>query len=78
LQRIKAVPADVEYDEVPRGRAAYDIKTREFTLLLDRCILKNKKLVSRIMAEMSLPYESTETDTDSHYRCPKCVSKGKL
>ena len=78
LQRIKAVPSDVEYDEVPRGRVVYDTQTRKYTLYLDRCILRNKKLVSRIMAEMSLPYENTETDTDSHYRCPKCLSKGKL
>ena len=78
LQRIKAVPSDVEYDEVPRGRVVCDAQTRKYTLYLDRCILRDKKLVSRIMAEMSLPYENTETDTDSHYRCPKCLSKGKL
>jgi hypothetical protein len=75
LQRIKAVPSDVEFDEVPRGRVAYDTKTREFTLLLDRCILKSKKLVSDIMVEMNLPFAITKTRTDSHYRCPKCLPK---
>jgi len=75
LQRIKAVPADVEYDEVPRGRAVYDATTRKYTLFLDPCILKNKKLVSRIMAAMNLPFENTETATDDHYRCPKCLSR---
>ena len=78
LQRMKAVPAEVEYDEVPRGRVVYDTQTRKYTLYLDRCILKNKKLVSRIMAEMNLPFEKTETNTDSHYRCPACLRKADL
>jgi len=78
LRRMGAVPADVEYDEVPRGRVVYDTQTRKYMLFLDRCILRNKKLVSRIMAQMSLPPENTETGTDSHYRCPKCLSKGTL
>jgi len=74
LRGMGAVPADVEYDEVPRGRVVYDTQTRKYTLFLDRCILKNKKLVSRIMAQMSLPFE-TETSTDSHYRCPVCLRR---
>jgi len=53
LRRMSAVPTDVEYDQVPRGRAVYDTQTRKYMLFLDRCILRNKKLVSRIMAQMS-------------------------
>lgn len=34
----------------------------------------NKKLLSRIMAQMSLPFE-TETSTDDHYRCPACLGR---
>ncbi|MGA8104578.1 MAG: hypothetical protein WB869_20635 [Candidatus Acidiferrales bacterium] len=75
LQQMKAVPSDVEYDEVPRGRAVYDTVARNYTLFLDRCILRNKKLVSRIISAMNLPFESTETATDDHYRCPKCLPK---
>jgi hypothetical protein len=41
---------------------------------LDRCILKDKKQVSRIMASMNLP-DNTHTSTDSHYRCPACLHK---
>jgi hypothetical protein len=78
LRGMGAVPKDLEYDEVPRGRAVYDTQTRKYTLLLDRCILSNKKLVSSIMAQMNLPFGFTKTGTDSHYRCPKCLSKGKL
>jgi hypothetical protein len=74
LRGMGAVPADVEYDEVPRGRVVYDTKSRKYTLFLDRCILKNKKLLSRIMAQMSLPFE-TETSTDDHYRCPVCLGR---
>lgn len=74
LQRIKAVPSDVEYDEVPRGRVVYDVSVRKYTLFLDRCILKDKKQVSRIMASMNLP-DNTHTSTDSHYRCPACLHK---
>jgi hypothetical protein len=74
LRGMGAVPADVEYDEVPRGRVVYDTKSRKYTLFLDRCILRNKKLVSRIRAHMSL-FENTATDTDSHYRCPACLRR---
>ena len=74
LRGMGAVPTDVEYDEVPRGRVVYDTQTCKYTLFLDRCILKNKKLVSRIMAQMSLPFE-TEASTDSHYRCPVCLRR---
>lgn len=75
LQQKKAVPAEVEYDEVPRGRVAYNTKTRRYTLLLDRCILRNKKLVSRLIAQMNLPSE-TQASTDSHYRCQACLRRG--
>jgi hypothetical protein len=53
----------------------YDTQTRKYTLLLDRCILKKKKLVSDIMAQMSLTFENTSTSTDPHYRCPTCLPK---
>ena len=32
----------------PRGRVMYNAKTRQFTLLADRCILKKKALISQI------------------------------
>jgi hypothetical protein len=75
LQRMKAVPMDLEYDEVPRGRTVYDTRAGKYTLFLDRCILKNKKLVSRIIVQMNLPIKSTETSTDDRYRCRVCLRK---
>jgi hypothetical protein len=74
-QQSGLVPADMEYEESPRGRVMFNTKTRRFTLLADRCILKRKDLVGRIMSEMKLP-ENTATDTDSHYRCGICLHSG--
>ena len=67
------VPAESEYEEFPRGRVMYNAKTRRFMLLADRCILRDKNVVRRIMSELKLP-RNTATDTDSHYRCPACLS----
>jgi hypothetical protein len=55
FQQSGTVPADVEYEEVPRGRVVYNPKTRRFTLLADRCILRDKGIISKIMSAMSLP-----------------------
>ena len=40
-QRVGTVPADMEYEEAPRGRVMYSTKTRRFRFLADRCILKD-------------------------------------
>jgi hypothetical protein len=63
-----------EYDEVPRGRAMYNAKTREFFLFLDQCILKRKEIVEQIMARLHLP-RTTKVETDSHYLCPGCMRR---
>ncbi len=47
---------------------------RRFTLFADRCITRNKRLVSKIMNDLSLP-KDTRVLTDDHYRCPKCLRK---
>ena len=76
LQASGSVPRDEEYDECPRGRVSYDTKTKTFHLYLDRCILKRKDLVERIICAMNLPPESlAETRLDSHYRCPECMHR---
>jgi len=71
------VPAESEYEEFPRGRVMFNTKTRRFTFLADRCILKNKSMVSTILSAMNLPGKNTDrgTDksTDSHYRCSACL-----
>ena len=72
-QRGGLVSQEMEYEEPPRGRVIYHTKTRQFTFLADRCILRDKNVVRRIMSELKLP-RNTGTDTDSHYRCPACGS----
>ncbi len=72
FQRAGTVPADMEYEESPRGRVVYNSKTHRFTLLADTCILNQKKVVRTIIAELHLP-ATTRMGTDDHYRCPRCL-----
>ena len=76
LQRNGIVPADVEYDEVPRGRVGFDNKEKCFLIFMDKCILENHGLVDRIRTSLSLPSASTAPPRlDSHYKCPGCKKK---
>jgi hypothetical protein len=63
----------MEYDELSRWRTIYNTESRRFTLLADRCILKDSGIVSKIMSEMKLPSKKTDKGTDSHYRCSACL-----
>jgi hypothetical protein len=74
FQRGSAVSIDVEYEEEPRGRVMYDGKARQFQMLADRCILKNKALVEQIKKELHIP-KSVLLGTDSHYRCFRCLPR---
>jgi hypothetical protein len=67
-----------EYEEFPRGRVAYDTKSGKFRLLADKCILQQKGVVRKILSGMNLPPRDTETGTDSHYRCFRCLGRKKL
>jgi hypothetical protein len=75
-QRNGTVFPETEYEELPRGRVMYNTKTRLFTLLADRCILKRKALVTQIKKEMHLP-KDTRIGGDSHYRCSDCPSRSE-
>ena len=76
LKKTGVVPQDSEYDDYPRGRVAYNTKTEKYSLFLDRCLLKNKSVVRKIITELNLPTRSPKTDTDSHYRCFRCLGRG--
>ena len=65
------VPADIEYEEFPRGRVIYNTKTQRFRFLADKCILREKSVVRKIMLALHLP-RNTQLDEDSHYRCSSC------
>ena len=76
LQACGSVPKDEEYDECPRGRVCFGTKDKTFRVYLDRCILKRKEMVEKIMHSMNLPPEPlTDIQLDSHYRCPKCMHR---
>lgn len=67
------VPGESEYEEFPRGRVMFNTKTQRFTLLADRCILRDKSVVSRVMSLLHLPSKDTDKGTDEHYRCSACL-----
>lgn len=69
------VPGELEYEEFPRGRVMYNAKTDRFTLLADKCILKDKRMVRKIVSELNLPTKITDKSTDAHYRCSACLSR---
>jgi hypothetical protein len=73
LQLNGRVPLEMEYDEAPPGRVMFVVKTKRFTLLADKCILRNENIVKEIMSRMNLPSQKTNIDTDSHYRCHACL-----
>ena len=75
FQQKGLVFPEMEYEEVPRGRVMYHTKTKRFLLLADRCILRDKVIVSKIMSELKLS-RGTETGTDEHYRCFLCLRSG--
>ena len=72
FQQKGTVSPEFEYEEFPRGRVMFNSKTQRFTLLADRCILRDKNVVRRIMSELRSP-RNTETGTDLHYRCSRCL-----
>lgn len=75
-QGLGNVPRDVEYYEHPRGRVVYNTKTQRFALYADRCIVKQKSVVSRVMEAMCLPASQTDVGTDGpggHYKCSECT-----
>jgi hypothetical protein len=67
------VPTDVEYEESPRGRAVYDSRRDRFVIYADRCILRRKNTLRQVMKELKLPQNKTETSSDLHYRCSRCL-----
>jgi len=73
-QRLGDLPRDTEYEEHPRGRVVYNTDTGRYSFCADRCILRKKSIVKRIIKAMHLPIESTAVLTDSHYRCFRCLS----
>jgi len=60
MQMAGLVSRDVEYEQFPRGRIVFSMKTGTFLLLADRCILKKVSLVKKIMKQLGLPAGKTK------------------
>ena len=56
----------------PRGRVVYDNKLHKYELVADKCIIRNEKILSQIIAEMKLSRKDTNILGDIHYECFKC------
>jgi hypothetical protein len=74
LQDIGAAPRDMPYEDCPRGRVNYMDATGRFALFADRCIIRRKPLVRKIMAALAVP-KDTRVVTDAHYKCAVCMGK---
>jgi hypothetical protein len=61
-----------DYEGHPRGRIVYDTRTDQFTIYADKCIIKKKVVIRKIMREMNLP-ANAKISTDPHYRCFVCL-----
>jgi hypothetical protein len=76
LQRAGVIPLDVEYEEPPRGRVVFNVKTRQYIAYADNCILAIPAVVRRILRDFSLPNELTVVSGGVHYRCRACLYEG--
>jgi hypothetical protein len=73
LQHTGTVPADVEYEEPPRGRVVFIGREQRFHLYADKCILSQRKVVRKIMDAMHLSPGKTSELRDLQYRCFNCL-----
>ena len=73
FQQKGTVPRDMEYEEAPRGRVIYNAKIGRFSFLADKCILRDKIMVTKTMSELNLPNKNTDRRADARYRCSICL-----
>jgi hypothetical protein len=71
-QRNRCVPTDIKYDEPPRGRVEYNVKTRQFHIIADLCIIKSSTVLNKILKELRIPISQYRTGLDEAYRCVRC------
>jgi hypothetical protein len=73
LQQRHEVPPEIEYEEAPRGRVMWNTASKRSLILADRCILRDKAVLDKIIRTMRLEAGGTDTGTDAHYRCFQCL-----
>lgn len=72
LQRNKGVRPGVGYQQYPRGRVVFDLKTHVFKIYADCCILERRAVLKQIREKMNLPRRRTFVSPDDNYRCTRC------
>jgi len=78
LQADGLAPRDADYITAPRGRVIFSVQTGKYSLLLDRCILRQRKFVKEIRRRMNLPKRGVQASVDDHYRCSFCMSRSSF
>jgi len=71
-QQAGGVPKNMRHDKPPRGRVEYNVKTRQFHIIADRCILADAAILDKIKNTMKLPTSQSQTGLDEAYRCSRC------
>jgi hypothetical protein len=72
IQRVGAVPRNLEYDDPPRGRVDFDKVTQKFRLYADACILKSNAQLDKIRRDLNLPADILIL-ADNLYQCSRCL-----
>jgi hypothetical protein len=75
LVELKKVPANEEYQNVPRGRVVYAVAKGEYIVYLDPCIRRRPETVSQIVERLHLPPDRYKLASDAHYRCAACMRR---
>lgn len=70
LQRNNPSLKKFDYDYMPRGRVVYNVKTREFNIMIDSDITDED--VKNIADEFGIPSGSYKVLHDEHYKCHLC------
>jgi hypothetical protein len=74
MEKRGEVPRDTDYEENSRGRANFNMKTQQFNLFLDRCIMRKKNVVKKLMLLMHLPSDTELSTDDQHERAERQVA----
>ena len=70
--RVKEALSGSPYDYFPRGRVLFNVKEGRYWVYVDKCTLRDSKMVAEIFSRFRLPEEETEVRLDSHYQCHAC------
>lgn len=73
LQRAGIIPADFEYEDLPRGRIVFNMRSRQYIVYADKCILEKLNIVRKILHDFGLHEDGTVLSSDEHYRCRVCL-----